>query len=58
MATWTVKDIVHRPGMRYPYEIRGLGYVFRTEADARDCLRRISAWERGEGPCPTWEEYR
>lgn len=44
--------------MYYPFEIVGTSYIFRTEAEARDCLRRLSLWERGKGPCPTWEEYR
>lgn len=58
MSTWTVKDIKHSPGMYYPFEIVGTCYIFRTEEEARDCLRRLSLWERGKGPCPTWEEYR
>ena len=57
MATWTARDIRHAPGMRYPYTIHGLGYLFTTEAEARECLRRLAAWERGEASCPRWDEW-
>lgn len=58
MSTWTVRDIHEAPGMAYPFTIRGLGYLFRTKDEARDCVKRLGAWEAGKGPCPTIEEYR
>lgn len=58
MSTWTVRDIDYVGGFEYPYSITGTAYLFRTEREARECLKRLSDWERGKGPCPTPEEYR